>query len=132
MNSTLTKKQQHAIIETRLRKISFRTQQLQQRDQKKKIAGNLLVSHKKKLPPSPPSRKRKAVYEEEDYNNRNKRCQYMDNLTLLATQATQLRGLPLSPEVSPSPPPLVLNSINHRSTNYRLPSLQTMLSGLYK
>lgn len=45
-----------------------------------------------------------------------------DNLNLLATQATQMRGLPLSPEVSPSPPPFY-----HQ---HRLPSIQVMLSEL--
>ncbi len=97
-------------------------------------------NHTRKLPPSPPAiinyssttRKRKLPQQE----NTTKRTrsihtlsyqQYLihhgnDNLNLLATQATQMRGLPISPEVSPSPPPYY--------NQQRLPSIQTMLSEL--
>lgn len=62
-------------------------------------------------PPPPPSRTTTTIYHGGN-----------DNLHLLATQATQMRGLPLSPEVSPSPPPFY--------QQHRLPSIQVMLSEL--
>lgn len=135
IDSATIKKQQQAIIETRLRKVAFRNNY--RTFGKKNIAGNNL--QKPKLPPSPPVQFRKRKQEQQQPqqdscpNKRTRASHYgMDNLTLLATQATQLRGLPLSPEVSPSPPPLMLNTNNMNNSNntYRLPSLKNMLSGL--
>ncbi|KAI8990067.1 hypothetical protein BDB01DRAFT_493170 [Pilobolus umbonatus] len=54
-----------------------------------------------------------------------------DNLNLLATQATQIRDLPISPDITPSPPPLLMLPKTSQSHHIpRLPSLQTMLSEL--
>ncbi|OBZ86872.1 hypothetical protein A0J61_05076 [Choanephora cucurbitarum] len=107
------------------------------------------------LPPSPPHKKRKSIYQsdpipikkrlEDDQETlpslststsdttHDSYQQYLidhgnDNLNLLATQATQLRGLPLSPEISPSPPPIVFKQ--QQDNLLRLPSLQTILTEL--
>ncbi|KAI8328602.1 hypothetical protein EDC96DRAFT_612481 [Choanephora cucurbitarum] len=109
------------------------------------------------LPPSPPPhKKRKSIYHSDpipikkrleddqetlpslststsDTTHSSSYQQYLidhgnDNLNLLATQATQLRGLPLSPEVSPSPPPIVFKQ--QQDNLLRLPSLQTILTEL--
>ncbi|KAI7893912.1 uncharacterized protein EV154DRAFT_416053 [Mucor mucedo] len=102
------KRQQQAIIETRQRQAAFNTRNHHYQN----IAG---IIHDDTFPPSPPSvltKKRKhGVYQEY-------------NLNLLAEQATQMRGLPISPEISPSPPPFY-----HQQ---RLPSIKVMLSELHK
>jgi hypothetical protein len=130
------KRQQEAIIETRQRQIAFHNKTTSVHTSAKKMlikkknnAGT--IQKRTSLPPSPPPqlKKRKLVdkkkKKQQDYH------QYVlehgnDNLNLLATQATQMRGLPISPEVSPSPPPLLY----HQQSKQRLPSLQTMLSEL--
>lgn len=81
-----TRKQQRAIIETRQRKAGFIPRKRQSAPMKRLKTPNV-----KRLKPSPT----------------------FDNLALLATQATQLRGL--------SSPP---------THQHRLPSLQTLLSDL--
>lgn len=114
------KRQQQAIIETRQRQATFiipttnitnKRQKITRNNNYQNIAG---IIHDK-FPPSPPSiliKKRKhQVYQEY-------------NLNLLATQATQMRGLPISPEISPSPPPFYQQQ--------RLPSIKVMLSELNK
>ncbi|ORE03593.1 hypothetical protein BCV72DRAFT_212958 [Rhizopus microsporus var. microsporus] len=55
------------------------------------------------------------------------------NLHLLASQATQMRGLPISPSISPSSPtPFLLQPIDNQTKQppLRLPSIQSMLSEL--
>jgi hypothetical protein len=55
------------------------------------------------------------------------------NLHLLASQATQMRGLPISPSISPSSPtPFLLQPIDNHTKQppLRLPSIQSMLSEL--
>ncbi|CAO3650411.1 unnamed protein product [Cunninghamella blakesleeana] len=63
---------------------------------------------------------------------------YNNNLDLLATQATKMKGLPLSPEISPQPPVLSLPPISsnvsfHSSPliqSISLPSLRNVLSDI--
>ncbi|ORX46815.1 hypothetical protein DM01DRAFT_1339466 [Hesseltinella vesiculosa] len=55
---------------------------------------------------------------------------YLDNLDLLATQATKLKGLPLSPPHDHSPPPFSLPPINFHSSTISLPSLRNVLSDI--
>ncbi|KAL4209737.1 hypothetical protein AB4K20DRAFT_1986589 [Rhizopus microsporus] len=55
------------------------------------------------------------------------------NLHLLASQATQMRGLPISPSIAPSSPtPFLLQPIDNQTKQppLRLPSIQSMLSEL--
>lgn len=141
------KKQQEAIIETRQRQIAFHNKSTANSTggkkmllKKKNNAGT--IQKRTSLPPSPPPpqlKKRRSLVEETNHKKKKKQQQQQeyhqyvlehgnDNLNLLATQATQMRGLPISPEVSPSPPPPLL--YNQQSTKQRLPSLQTMLSEL--
>ncbi|GAA5808341.1 hypothetical protein MFLAVUS_001731 [Mucor flavus] len=68
------------------------------------------------FPPSPPP---PCAFKKRKYHQ-----EY--NLNLLATQATQMRGLPISPEVSPSPPPPLYPHYNTQ----KLPSIKAMLSEL--
>lgn len=126
LESIQTKKQQEAIIETRIRRLAVETSIKSTVNRKKgHIAGNIT----KLLPPSPPFRykKRKQQHEKEDKKRQKINSSYIydygtDNLTLLATQALQhSSGLPLSP------PPCHPAVTNH---NHRLPSIKSMLSGL--
>ncbi|KAI8073641.1 hypothetical protein BDF21DRAFT_423943 [Thamnidium elegans] len=112
------KKQQQAIIETRQRRSAFIIPTVKTNNIKKKkrnyqnIAG---IVHDNFPPsPPPPSALKKRKYHQEY------------NLNLLATQATQMRGLPISPEVSPSPPPPLYPHYNTQ----KLPSIKAMLSEL--
>ncbi|KAI8373299.1 hypothetical protein BD560DRAFT_489216 [Blakeslea trispora] len=148
------KKQQQAIIETRQRQSAFirpSTAVCYPKKQKTARLQHKKQSYQKNhLPPSPPHKKRKSYHSdpipikkrlEQDQETlpslststsdttHSSYQQYLidhgnDNLNLLATQATQLRGLPLSPEVSP--PPIVFKQENL----LRLPSLQTILTRL--
>lgn len=153
------RKQQEAIIETRQRQIAFHTKSTTINASGKKMllkkknnAGT--IQKRTSLPPSPPPqpKKRKSMLvietnpkrkkkqqqqQQHRYHHRQQRQEYHqyvlehgnDNLNLLATQATQMRGLPISPEISPSPPSLLYQQQQKRPRQ-RLPSLQTMLSEL--
>lgn len=133
-----TSKQQQAIIEVRQRKAAFslsRVSPSKQKPSKKKAyhvnRHNNSGANKPKLPPSPPQTSMKRKQQLPELNDSSKKRlkpsnitqpASFDNLTLLATQATQLRGLLLSPDVSPPPP--------SQNQQHRLPSLKTLLSDL--
>lgn len=141
------KRQQQAIIETRQRKMAFPIPNKKQKlvkgmltialDKKK---SNMSIDSDNEnnattFPPSPPAlanqympfpvksnKKRSMASPQHDA----KRTRIMpkdaphDNLLLLATQATQMRDLPLSPAISPQ-------STVHPEQTQRLPSLKTMI-----
>ncbi|KAI9264411.1 hypothetical protein BY458DRAFT_513953 [Sporodiniella umbellata] len=52
------------------------------------------------------------------------------NLHLLASQATQLRGLPISPSLSPPTTPFLLQPMNNTKQPQKLPSIRAMLSDI--
>lgn len=125
--ATRVKRQQQAIIETRQRQAAFiiptttmvTNNKRQKRNNYQHIAG---IIDDDTFPPSPPSiltKKRKHHHHQQQH------LHYQEyNLNLLAEQATQMRGLPISPEISPSPPPFYQQQ--------RLPSIKVMLSELNK
>lgn len=113
------KNQQQAIIETRQRQSAFiiptvKTNNITKK--KKRNYQNIAGIVHDSFPPSPPP---PCAFKKRKYHQ-----EY--NLNLLATQATQMRGLPISPEVSPSPPPPLYPHYNTQ----KLPSIKAMLSEL--
>ncbi|KAG1458215.1 hypothetical protein G6F46_000233 [Rhizopus delemar] len=156
------KRQQQAIIETRQRQIAFtaptkvtRLMKGAMRTDRKSSASTSSHSPASdtSFPPSPPvcSDKRKKGA----YFHSNKKSRLLPiaqekrpvlplpsqqhensehNLHLLASQATQMRGLPISPSLSPSSPPtpFLLQPIGKHAKQppLRLPSIRSMLSEL--
>ncbi|KAI8332824.1 hypothetical protein BC941DRAFT_473865 [Chlamydoabsidia padenii] len=104
-------KQQQAVIECRQRNLVFH------HSGRKRKSSSL---DDRRLPP--PCREKKS------------RSAYNNNLDLLATQATKMKGLPLSPEISPPPPILSLPPIStgspFYSSSFILPSIRNVLSDI--
>ncbi|KAI9337342.1 hypothetical protein BD770DRAFT_415642 [Pilaira anomala] len=122
ISAAKVKKQQQAIIETRQRQAAFIIPTVKTNNKKRKrnhqtIAG-IVHDH---FPPSPPP--------PVSVINKKRKYHQEYNLNLLATQATQMRGLPLSPEISPSPPPLYHQHYQQQQQQ-KLPSIKVMLSEL--
>jgi hypothetical protein len=126
------KRQQQAIIECRQRLSVYRSS----------------GSHKLQLKKSSSERKRKSISPPPPLllNHQQKKLKksLYSNLDLLATQATKMKGLPLSPEISP-PPPLpptstilslppisTVKSVNDsfHSSSFILPSIRNVLSDI--
>ncbi|CAO3682032.1 unnamed protein product [Rhizopus stolonifer] len=121
-----TKREQQAIIETRQLQAVY-------------IAPTTKVTRfiKDKLIAFPDIKRKRG-----DYLHCNKRpkldekrtlplpSQQEHNLHLLASQATQMRGLPISPSLSPPTTPFLLQPMNNTKQPLRLPSIRAMLSDL--